>query len=149
MSERKTLPPTYFMIFIGLSLISRFFIPLYGIIGYPWNLSGLVLIVFGIWLDLSADRKFKSVKTTVKPFESSTCLVTGGVFRFSRNPMYLGMFLMLLGGAIFLGTLSPFLIALIFAVLMDVRFIRTEEKMLHATFGEKWQSYKSKTGRWI
>ena len=100
-------------------------------------------------LNLSADRKFKEVKTTVKPFESSTYLVTDGVFRISRNPMYLGMVAILLGGAVFLGTLTPFLIALIFAILIDIRFIKAEEKMLDDTFGEKWQSYKSKTGRWL
>jgi protein-S-isoprenylcysteine O-methyltransferase Ste14 len=149
MSKRKPLPPTYFMSFIIISLISHFLIPIYSIISYPWNSSGVVLIILGIWLNLSADRKFKEVKTTVKPFESSTYLVTDGVFRISRNPMYLGMVAILLGGAVFLGTLTPFLIALIFAILIDIRFIKAEEKMLDDTFGEKWQSYKSKTGRWL
>lgn len=149
MSERKPLPPTYFMVFIVLSIISHFLIPIRDLISYPWNLSGVVLIVLGIWLNLSADHNFKEVKTTVRPFEESTFLITDGVFRISRNPMYLGMFLILLGGALFLGTLSPFLMALVFAVLMDIRFIRTEEKMLDNTFGAKWQSYKENTRRWI
>lgn len=64
-------------------------------------------LIFGVALNISADRMFKQHKTTVKPFEESTSLVTDGVFRFSRNPMYLGMVLILSGVVLLAGSTTP------------------------------------------
>ena len=149
MPGKKPLPPSYFMGFIVLIVLAHFLVPLVRIINFPWNLSGILPIILGTWLNLSADRAFKDARTTVKPFEESTLLITGGVFRVSRNPMYLGMVLILCGGAIISGTLAPFFIVGIFALVMDIRFIRTEEQMLEASFGEKWPAYKANVRRWI
>jgi protein-S-isoprenylcysteine O-methyltransferase Ste14 len=113
------------------------------------RLSGLIAIAVGVWLNLAADRAFKSHKTTVKPFEISQTLLTDGVFRITRNPMYLGMVLILLGVAMLLGTLSPFLICVAFAVLIHVRFILVEEQMLAERFGRQWEDYRDRTRRWI
>lgn len=64
-------------------------------------------LIFGVALNISADRMFEQHKTTVKPFEESTALVTDGVFRFSRNPMYLGMVLILSGVVLLAGSTTP------------------------------------------
>jgi len=61
--------------------------------------------------------------------------------------MYLGFVLILLGVAIFLGSLTPYIVVLGFVILMDVVFIRTEEQMLQSTFGEDWMQYKNKVRR--
>jgi protein-S-isoprenylcysteine O-methyltransferase Ste14 len=103
----------------------------------------------GIALNLIADDAFRKAKTIVKPFEESTALVTSGVFRISRHPMYLGFVLSLIGIAVLLGSLSPFFVIPVFAVLMDRVFIQVEERMLEATFGQAWLGYKAKAGRWI
>jgi protein-S-isoprenylcysteine O-methyltransferase Ste14 len=63
--------------------------------------------------------------------------------------MYLGFTLMLLGIAIFLGALTPFIVVPIFALTMEYVFIRTEEPMMQETFGDAWQAYKAKVRRWI
>jgi protein-S-isoprenylcysteine O-methyltransferase Ste14 len=67
----------------------------------------------------------------------------------SRNPMYLGMVLILTGIALLLRSLSPFLVILPFAILLERSFIRVEEGMLARKFGPKWEAYKAKTRRWL
>jgi protein-S-isoprenylcysteine O-methyltransferase Ste14 len=106
------------------------------------------LILGGI-LNLVADKDFKKFNTTVKPFEYSSALITDGVFKFSRNPMYLGMSLILLGESILFGTLIPFFIVIIFSILMHFNFIKTEEKMLLEKFGQEFIDYKNNVRCWI
>ena len=119
------------------------------LIPFPWNLIGILPLGFGVLLNLIADKAFSRNNTTVKPFEESTALITDGVFRFSRHPMYLGMVLMLFGLAILLGKLSPLLVLPVYVILMESVFIRTEEKMLEEMFGDSWTNYKQKVRRWI
>jgi protein-S-isoprenylcysteine O-methyltransferase Ste14 len=127
----------------------HFLFPVKKVIVFPSNLLGAIPLAIGIVLNLIADRALKEHKTTVKPFEKSTVLVTDGAFRVSRHPMYLGFVLILTGIAIFMGTLTPYLAIVAFVVLMDIVFIRTEETMLEETFGKAWLNYKRKVRRWI
>jgi protein-S-isoprenylcysteine O-methyltransferase Ste14 len=108
-----------------------------------------VPFALGSVLNLLADRDFKKSGTTVKPFETSTALITDGVYKISRHPMYLGFVLILLGLAIFLRTLSPYIVVGAFAILMEVVFIRVEEAMLADTFGAEWVAYKERVRCWI
>jgi protein-S-isoprenylcysteine O-methyltransferase Ste14 len=85
----------------------------------------------------------------VLPFETSSALVADGFYRISRNPMYLGFVLILLGLAVFLRSLSPLLVVPGFAFAIDRRFISVEERMLDAEFGEVWGRYKHTAGRWV
>ncbi len=147
--KKKPLPPTYFFYAIVLMIALHVLLPVSKILRFPWNLLGIVPLVIGSILNLIADRDFKRVGTTVKPYEKSTTLVTSGVFRISRNPMYLGMVLILFGIAVFMGTMSPYAIVILFAVLMDRVFIRVEERMLEEEFGETWQEYKMRVRKWI
>jgi protein-S-isoprenylcysteine O-methyltransferase Ste14 len=149
MKTNKILPPTYFVVSIILIAVIHFLFPVAKLIDMPWNLSGLLLILTGGTFNLLADRDFKRFKTTVKPFEYSTSLITEGVFRISRNPMYLGMTLLLLGETILLGSLSPFLIVFIFMFFMHLIFILPEEKLLLEKFGEEYIKYKYTVRRWI
>lgn len=149
MQKKKPLPPTYFISSILLIIIIDFLFPIITFIYFPWNLLGLPLLAAGGALNILADRDFKRYKTTVKPYEHASVLITKGVFRISRNPMYLGMVLFLLGESILFGSLSPFFISIIYLVLIDFIFLRTEEKMLLEKFGEEYKTYKNKVRRWI
>jgi protein-S-isoprenylcysteine O-methyltransferase Ste14 len=100
-------------------------------------------------LNLVGDKTFHRVRTTIRPFEESAVLVTDGLFRMSRNPMYLGMVLILTGIALLLRSFSPFLVILPFAVLIDRTYIQVEERMLAEKFGLEWEAYKKKTQRWL
>jgi len=149
MHKPKVLPPTYFLIALLAVPILHFLLPLLKIIPAPWNLFGILFILLGIIMELAADRLFHQAGTTVIPYDESQALVTGGVFRFSRNPMYLGFALILAGAAVLFGTLAPFLVVIVFMVLIERRFIRTEERMLETKFGQVYLDYKKKVRRWI
>jgi protein-S-isoprenylcysteine O-methyltransferase Ste14 len=143
------LPPTWLFNALAAMVLLHFFVPLAILIPYPWNTVGIAPLLAGIYLNLAADRSFKKHGTTVKPFETSSALVTTGVFRLSRHPMYLGMVFILTGVAVLLGSLSPYIIIPVFAMLMDRMFVTTEESMLEARFGDQWKDYRSNVRRWL
>lgn len=146
---KKVLPPTYFFLALVLIVALHLAFPIFRYATFPFNLLGIVPLVLGLALNVVADGVFKKFETTVKPFEQSTTLVTAFPFSISRNPMYLGVALMLLGVALLLGTLSSLVPVLVFPYLMDRIFIRAEEQMLAATFGTEWERYRSMVRRWI
>jgi len=130
-------------------LVLHFALPLKQILPMPWNFIGLIPLLLGIAINLFADKALHAANTTVKPFQESTTLVTTSVYSFSRHPMYLGFVLVLLGIAVLLGSLTPWIVIPIFAALMEVVFIQVEERMLARKFGEDWLEYKKKVRRWI
>ncbi|MBS3946492.1 MAG: isoprenylcysteine carboxylmethyltransferase family protein [Melioribacter sp.] len=147
--KKKILPPTYFISSIFIILIIHFIIPTKKIIVFPYNLLGILpLIISGI-LNIAADNALKKYNTTVKPFETSTSLVENGVYSFSRNPMYLGMTLFLLGESVILGSIGAILIVFLFPILIYSRFIKNEEKMLRDTFKKDYINYCNRVRRWI
>jgi protein-S-isoprenylcysteine O-methyltransferase Ste14 len=145
----KPLPPVYFLAALVFMAVLHFVVPVYRYWALPLSLVGVVPLVFGVALNVVADNAFKQQSTTVKPFEKSSALVTGFPFSISRNPMYLGLTLMLLGIAMLLGSISSLVPALIFPYLMSRVFIRDEEQMLAETFGAVWEAYRSAVRRWI
>jgi protein-S-isoprenylcysteine O-methyltransferase Ste14 len=145
----KVLPPTYLLVAILIMLALHLVFPVIKVIPTPWNILGIVPLACGIALNLAADKAFREAGTTVKPFEESTVLVTSGVFRLSRNPMYLGYVLILIGIAIMVRSLVPYVVIPIFAVLMDRIFISVEEGMLAGNLGQAWSAYAEKVRRWI
>jgi len=145
----RPLPPSFLLIALLLMPVVHVLVPLRQIIPFPVNLVGVIPIVVGVFLDFAADAQFKRHRTTVKPFEDSAALVTTGVYAGTRHPMYLGFVLILLGVAVLFGSLGPFAIVAVFPAVMEAIFIRTEERMLAARFGEQWVAYRAKVRRWI
>ena len=119
------------------------------IIPFPFNLTGLIALGFGIWINLKADRQMSTHQTTVKPFQDSSFLITDGAFAISRNPMYLGFLAILTGVLLLLGSISSIIIIIIFPILINHFYICIEEKMLADKFTSQWQIYKNKTHRWL
>jgi protein-S-isoprenylcysteine O-methyltransferase Ste14 len=146
---QKLIPTTYLLIAVTLIILLHFLIPIQFIPIPPWNLIGLLPLLFGIWINISADRAFKKAGTTVKPFEKSSTLIQHGVFRISRNPMYLGFVSILFGISLLLRSLSPYIVVVLFAILMEAVFIPSEEKMLSEAFGDQWERYRSQVRKWI
>ena len=149
MKGKGVLPPTYLLVSIVVMVVLHFFLPVTIIIPLPWSAIGIIPLALGIAINIVADSALHKADTTVKPLEESTALVTSGAYRISRHPMYFGFVLILIGVAILLGSLSPYVVILIFAILMDQIFIKVEERMLEARFGGEWLAYKHKTRRWI
>ena len=118
----------------------------------PWR-HGLAVIIFGvgILLILAGGYAFQKAKTTVNPTKpaAATSLVTSGVYRFSRNPMYVGFLLGLIGWAIFLSHTLPVLFLPVFVAYMNRFQISPEERALSAKFGDEYEAYKQAVRRWL
>jgi protein-S-isoprenylcysteine O-methyltransferase Ste14 len=149
MMLKKVMPPTYLLASMLLIILLHYFFPITTIVASPWNLLGLLPLVLGVLINIIADRDLKRAKTTVKPFQDSAALVTDGAYRISRHPMYLGFVLILAGISLLLGSASPFVVTILFAICMELLFIRNEEASLEEQFGQGWMQYKSRVRKWI
>ena len=112
--------------------------------------AGFVACV-GRAVAVSGVLAFRAAKTTVDPRypEKSSSVVTRGIYRRSRNPMYLGLLLVLLGWAIFLRHVLPFAVLPLFVYYMNQFQIIPEERAMQASFGDKYSAYQDQVGRWI
>jgi len=117
-----------------------------------WRLAfaGLFLAIGAIILVLAV-RAFVRVRTTVNPLspEEADTLVTNGLYRLSRNPMYLAMACLLVGVAFLIGNLAAFIGPVLFVCVMTELQIKPEERALHSKFGEAFLAYCRRTRRWI
>ncbi len=149
MKAKKIMPTTYLLIAIVAMIALHFLVPGMRFLRPPWSLLGIIPLALGVTVNLLADRAFHRASTTVKPFEESSLLIRTGVFRISRNPMYLGFVLILIGIALFMGSVAPYVAIVAFAVLMDRVYVTVEERMLAVKFGAEWEEYKRHTRRWL
>ena len=115
----------------------------------PWPLIGLVPALIGFSLAVRGSRQFAQVETNIVPFTAASSLVTTGVFRYSRNPMYLGMVLFLAGTALLLNHMALWLIVVAFSLWLRLAFIGKEEQQMVHTFGDKYLAYRAKVRRWL
>ncbi len=117
----------------------------------PWDKLGWLLVAIGIGLDVYAIGSFVRTRTTVNPLhpERASRLIVSGIYRYSRNPMYLGLVFSLCGWTVLVG--SPLWLPLValFMRLLDVVQIAPEEKALRARFGDAYLSYTRRVGRWL
>ena len=118
-------------------------------IGEPYHYGGAVIIGLALALIVWAAVLFKRARTGIVPFSDATTLVSAGPYRFTRNPMYLGMAGILAGTAIWLGSLTPWLVLPAFMGIIAERFIAPEEAMLERTFGQAYVTYKAAVRRWL
>lgn len=114
-----------------------------------WITSAMSVMAVGIVF--SAAFSFKKAQTTFDPRtpEKSSRLVTNGIFRFSRNPMYLGFLMMLIAGFIYSNNLVNFLFPFAFIFLSNLLYIKPEEHALQIIFGRDYQTYLKQVRRWI
>jgi len=149
MGRKKLLPPAYFITYLLLAIGLHFIIPIAKFIRTPYNYSGILLLGIGIWLNIRADKLFKKNNTAVEPSEKSSFFIEEGPFRISRNPMYLGMVIILTGVAVLLGSTAPFLAPVGLFITMNAVFIPDEERAMEETFGQQFLDYKKRVRRWL
>ena len=110
--------------------------------------GGLIIFV-GLVLLLLAGGLFKRAGTDLVPFKNVSALVTSGIYRYTRNPMYLGMTAILLGCGITVGAALSLVVAPVFMVIIELRFIRPEEEMLRGLFPQEFPQYCTRVRRWL
>lgn len=149
--ENKIPPPIVFALFALMMRWLSTKLPL-----IAWNISfdkPLIILIsaIGMLLCVSGILAFIKQKTTTNPLkpETASSLVSQGVYRFSRNPMYLGLALLLIAFAVFLSSFTAFVGVAGFIVYMNEFQIKPEEKAIEGLFGEEYVQYKAKVRRWI
>ena len=148
-APRGSLPTAFLLVAILLMIALHLLVPVVQLFPFPWRLFGVAPVVGGLVLNIWADQLFKRAGTAVKPFEPTVSLVLKGPFLFTRNPMYLGMVLVLAGIAVGLGSPTPWLVVPLFVWQVTERFIVPEEHKLEAAFGHQYLEYKAKVRRWF
>ncbi len=146
---KQLISPVLAGICLALMVLLHWFYPIGSLIHFPFNLAGLLFSGLGFTICLVGQRQFKKVGTTLYPFSQPGKLVTGGLFRYTRNPMYLGLTVFLTGVWLLLGSLSPGVFAIVFLLIADRWYIAHEERQLLAVFGAKYAAYQARTPRWI
>ncbi len=111
----------------------------------------LALVALGGALAFAGVMAFRDKRTTVNPLDprTSSSIVSGGIYRVSRNPMYLGFLLALAGWAVYLSNAGALLLVPVFAAYMTQYQIKPEERILLAKFGSEYAQYMSRVRRWL
>lgn len=145
-------PPPVVALLVALSMwFARSFAPSLGL-AVPWRLAlAIVLVVLGIALALAGVLAFRKAKTTVNPTkpEATSTVVATGIYRFTRNPMYLGILVALVGWAVFLANAISVLPLPLFVLYMNRFQIRPEERVLSEHFGGGYAAYMRSVRRWL
>lgn len=147
MLKFKIYPPLLTLLLGLVSLSLHTLLPQPQLILLP--VIGLGFMFVGVAMNLWAARWFKLKQTPIDPHGHAHYLAQEGLYRISRNPMYLGMLVSLTGLSVYLGSLAAFLTPPLFIWIITLRFIRREEQALQALFGAKYLRYQSRVRRWI
>ena len=144
------IPPPIVTFICGISIYySKSFFNQF--LNFSNNGISLFLLILGLIIFISAVRSFRKQKTTVNPLKpkQASSLVTSGIFRFSRNPMYLGMLIILLSISFKFNLLGGIIISLSFFIFITKFQILPEEEAMNELFGDKFTQYSNTTRRWI
>jgi protein-S-isoprenylcysteine O-methyltransferase Ste14 len=144
------LPPLLLTLILAMTmLIVDRALPLLRLLHPPVTYVGAGAIALGVLIVLISAGLFRLRETTINPFGEPAVVVQDGLFRFSRNPMYLGMLLVLIGVGLWLGNPAALLLAPAFVVIMTRWHIVREEQLLEDRFGDLYRAYRSRVRRWI
>jgi len=153
MTERPPFLPPALGLLMMLAIFSSHFIkPIAIVLPYPLNYIALLPIAFGVVLNILADREFRRKGLLNESGEYQNLdkiLVTSGVYSVSRNPAYVGLVLIILGLALWVGSISPWLVVAAFPLILYQFYIRIEEQQLAAEFGDRYRQYTDLVPRWF
>lgn len=144
-------PPLVLLVSILVAVYFSFTLPLYRIDNSSYQILGWIILFLGIALDVWSFVLFQQAKTTLIPQgkKKPTKLVTHGPYSYSRNVIYLGYVLILIGFAIIAQSVAAFIAPILMFVAMNIFVIPEEEKILVDEFGVEYETYRAKVGRWI
>ena len=145
----KIRPPVLAAICFGAAKALDLLIPTPEIIKPPLIWAGPVLALAGLALGAWALWSFHRSQTTHDPFGTPSALVGDGPYRFSRNPMYAGLALLLLGAAVYSGSLMMFLAPGAFVLAANKLVIEREEKLLESLFKDEYRALTKRVRRWL
>lgn len=142
-------PPIVALLFIAIAYILGRYMPLPFMVPPLLRNLGFAMTVVGVLLGIGAFIEFRKAHTTLDPHGSAKQLVTSGIYRFTRNPIYLGFLLMVIGLPLNSGTLWGLVVAPFYILLMTRLVIEREENYLEKKFGKTYAGYASRVRRWL
>jgi protein-S-isoprenylcysteine O-methyltransferase Ste14 len=142
-------PPRIALAYLAATAGLHYLSPAGTVLHFPYRLLGTVFGLAGFGIMMWAWMIFKRKKTVVCPTGKATTLIQSGPYQLTRNPMYLGMLLMLCGAGFVLGSMMAFLAPIAFYITMNEVFIPFEEQNMEQTFGEEYCRYRGHVRRWI
>ena len=145
----RIIPPGWLLLALLVAAALQRWLPLLQLLHAPWTLLGVAPLAAGLLLAVAGVGAFRRAGTTVIPFAPSSTLVTTGVYRLTRNPMYLGLTLILAGSAWLAGSLGAFLPLPLLVGILQGGYIRAEERVLEQSFGADYVRYRSRVRRWL
>jgi len=148
-ADVKIAPPILTVLHIVAAYLLAWFFPLPFAVSPIVENIGFALVVVGFLFGSGAFIEFRRARTTLDPHGSVASIVTSGVYRFSRNPIYVGFLLMVIGIPLNSGTYWGVVLAPIFFLLCNRLVIEREEAYLEKKFGDVYTSYKSRVRRWL
>jgi protein-S-isoprenylcysteine O-methyltransferase Ste14 len=148
--EHRIPPPVVGLVVAGLMWAVAALPPALPLSGGVRMAIALLVVGIGLAFDLLGLIAFRRSRTTVNPLQpqKASALVTDGVYRLTRNPMYVGMAFLLTGWAVYLGSLLTFLGPVLFIVYITHFQIAPEERVLRARFPE-FEAYAARVRRWL
>jgi len=147
--SRCVLPPKIVFLAVIMMIVLHAVVPLAIVVPVPFSYAGSLCLATGTAMIVWSRRAFQAAGTPIRPFTESTVLIRHGLYRWSRNPMYLGALFLVAGVAILLGTFAPLLVVIaVFAILQE-GFIRREERLLDDAFGDRYRTYRRSVRRWL
>ncbi|MFB3893478.1 MAG: isoprenylcysteine carboxylmethyltransferase family protein [Phycisphaerae bacterium] len=147
---KKIVPPLRLLVAcIAAQVAPRLLWPIAVWFPFPLNYIGVLPVAAGFTLAGMGLRRFRAAGTNIHPFVEADKLVTDGVYRFTRNPMYLGLAIVLVGSWILNRCAAGGLVVPVFILIADRWYIRGEEKMLSRKFGRQYDHYRARTRRWV
>ena len=149
--DLKVPPAVVVVVMATLMWLASSALPVLGFVFPAQHLCAVILAVAGAVTITLGVASFKRARTTINPMKpgSSSSLVVSGLYALTRNPMYLGLLLVIAGWAAFLSNVLAFLFLPAFVFYMNRFQIEPEERALTARFGEEFVAYKSRARRWL
>lgn len=145
----RLLPPLFVAITLVIAVPLGLTFPLIGPTSWPLRFLGALPLLVGVALTASGARIFEQRKTNIKTFDDPDEFVRTGLFGFTRNPMYLGFLLLMIGAALLVGGLTVWLGPVAFFVAANWWYIPFEERRMGALFGEEFAAYRLEVPRWL
>jgi len=144
-----SIPPIYFFFCIAVSIVLYFVSPQMNLIKFPYNIiTGIPSVLLGFYM-ISSPHFLLKKNNTPEKFQKSVCVVKEGLYKYSRNPMYSGFVIFLIGLSCASGNLISFISPIFFFSIINWMFIPYEEEKMENELGQEYIEYKNQVRRWI
>ena len=148
-AEVIAFPPALYAVTLLIGLVLNFVFPVSFLTRSVSLLLAAIAVISAGWISASAFRAMNRAQTAVDPAKPTTAIVSDGVFRLTRNPLYLSLTLLYIGISFIFSALWALLLLLPLLVIVHIGVIKREEIYLERKFGDEYRQYKAQVRRWL